>query len=356
MEDLAEAERSLLSYIQRKSFRDEVTSLQKSQPVKRSSRIYKLDPILQNGIIRVGGRLSKLAMPEKQKVADLPLICITPDLPPFTHTGVIKVKNGCSRVKRYGALFTCLSSRAVHLEMAYSLDTDSCISALRRVICRRGQVKEIVSDNGTNFVGTECELREAFAQLNLNKIQRSIHAEGIKWSFNPPYSSHHGGVWERLIRTVKKILYSITKEQTMDDEGLQTALCEVEANDRPITVLSDDPKDPEPLTPNHLRQMRGMPTLPPASIAAEDGNRSNTYQTSFGSAGHGSIPLMQERQKWNEVKGNLKPGNIMLIIDESSPRNSWPMGRITETFTDKDKDMYAASRSGHKSPLPSCVS
>ena len=140
------AEKSLLSYIQQHSFRDEVT-LQKGQSVKRSSRIYKLDPILQNGTLRVGGRLSKLAMPEetkhpailpilhtlqtkywiikanssarkincdcvlsrwrhgtamKQKMADLPLICVTPDMPPFTHTGLnyfhpIEIKSGRSK-------------------------------------------------------------------------------------------------------------------------------------------------------------------------------------------------------------------------------------------------------------------
>lgn len=136
----------------------------------------------------------------KQKMADLPLICVTPDLPPFTHTGLnyfgpIEIKSGCSKVKRYGALFTCLASRAVHLEMGYPLNADSCISALGRFIYRRGQVKEIVSNNATNFAGTECELLEALAHLNLNKIQHSIHAEGIKWMFNPTCGSHHGGVW-----------------------------------------------------------------------------------------------------------------------------------------------------------------
>lgn len=135
----------------------------------------------------------------KQKIADRPLIHITPDLLPFTHTGLdyfgpIEVKSGHSRVKRYGALFTCLASRVLHLEMAYSLEPDSCISALQRFICRRGQVKEIVSDNGTNFVSTEREPRKALDHLNLNKIQYSMHAEGIKWTFNPPYGSHHVSV------------------------------------------------------------------------------------------------------------------------------------------------------------------
>ncbi|KAK0142403.1 hypothetical protein N1851_019847 [Merluccius polli] len=158
--------------------------------------------------------------------------------------------------------------------MAYSMDTDSCISALRQFICRRGQVKEIVSDNGTHFIGTERELREALTHLNLSKIQHSIQAEGIKWTFSPPYGPQHGGVWERLIWIIKRILYSITREQTLDDESLQTALCEVEAimNDRPITVLSQDVKDPEPLTPNHLLQMKQIPTLPPGIF-----DKSDTY-------------------------------------------------------------------------------
>ena len=418
VEDIGKAEESLVSYVQQQSFRDELNSLQKNIPVKRNSRIYKLDPILQNGLLRVGGRLSKSAMPEEakhpailpkdnhmskillhhthalvghcgrnqmiaklrtkywiikansaarritrdcvlcrrwhgkaitQKMSDLPLHRITPDLPPFTNTGLdyfgpIEVKRGRSRVKRYGALFTCLASRAVHLEMAYSMDTDSCISVLRRFICRRGQVKEIVSDNGTNFVGTERELREALAHLNLNKIQHSIQADGIKWTFNPPYGSHHGGVWERLIRIIKKILYSITKEQTLDDESLQTALCEVEAimNDRPITILSEDAKDPEPLTPNHLLQMKRMPTLPPGLFDKGDLFARRRWKQIQYIADlfwkrwtREYLPLLQERQKWNEVKRNLKCGDIMLIIDESSPRNSWPMGRITEIFPDK---------------------
>lgn len=255
----------------------------------------------------------------KTKDGDLPLIRITPDLPPFTHTGLdyfgpIEVKRGRSKVKRYGALFTCLASRAV------------------------------VSDNGTNFIGTECELWEAFAHLNHDKIQHLIHAEGIKWTFNPPYGPHHGGVWERLIWIIKKVLYSVTKEQIMDDEGLQTALCEVEAvlNDRPITVLSEDAKDPEPLTPNHLLQMKGMPILQPELFEKGDIYcRRRWKQVQYisdlfwKSWAREYLRLMQERQKWNQIKENLKPGDIVVIIDESSPRNNWSMGHITDTFPDK---------------------
>jgi hypothetical protein len=84
----------------------------------------------------------------------------------------------------------------------------------------------------------------------------TLHQDGIEWEFNCPTASHHGGVWERVIRTVRQVLYGLMKEQTiqLDDEGLQTLFCEVEAviNGRLITMASDDPNEPEPLTPNHL--------------------------------------------------------------------------------------------------------
>ncbi|KAL0149469.1 hypothetical protein M9458_055257 [Cirrhinus mrigala] len=339
VEDLVLAEESLVRYVQQQSFQDEITLLNKGHAVKTSSRIYKLDPILDNGILRVGGRLSRMAMPEEfkhpailpseshlcrllmdhihkmsghcgrsqllaklhkrywitrgnvtvrkvirdclfcrrwhgsaleQKMADLPLNRITPDLPPFSHVGIdyfgpIEVKRGRAHVKRYRVIFTCFNSRAVHLEMAYSLNTDSCICALRRFMCRRGQVKEFISDNGTNFIGAERELREAFADIIQDKIQKAMLRENVKWTFNPPLGSHHGGVWEQIIRILKKILCSILRQQTLDDEGLQTALCEVEVilNDHPIITVSEDSKDPEALTLNHLLQLKGIPDLPP---------------------------------------------------------------------------------------------
>lgn len=94
---------------------------------------------------------------------------------PFANVGVdyfgpIVVKRGRSLCKCYGVIFTCLSSRAVHLEVANSLDTEACINALRRFMSRRGQVSHMRSDNGTNFVGAERELREALAGLNHSQV------------------------------------------------------------------------------------------------------------------------------------------------------------------------------------------
>lgn len=115
------------------------------------------------------------------------------------------MKRGRSSLKRYGVIFTRMSSQAVHLEVVYLLDTDSCINALRRFICCRGlQVSTMRSDNETNFVGAEKELKDVLASLDHNKVQRTMAQEEIKRVFNPPAASHYGGIWERIIRMMRK--------------------------------------------------------------------------------------------------------------------------------------------------------
>ena len=125
----------------------------------------------------------------EQKMADLPADCLTPDQPPFTSVGIdcfgpFQVRRGRSLVKRYGVIFTCLAKRSVHIEVAHSLDTDSFLMALRRFIARRGQVKEIRSDNGTNFTSGESELRESISAWNHTKIHEALLQKDIKWVFN----------------------------------------------------------------------------------------------------------------------------------------------------------------------------
>ena len=116
------------------------------------------------------------------------------------------------------------------------------------------------------------ELKEALRELNQGKTQKALLQEEIKWTFNPPHGAHDGGVWERLIQQVKRALYSVLKQQTLDDETLQTAMCEAEAilNDRPITPSSDDPNDIEAPTPNHILQLKGKPIMPPGLFRKED--------------------------------------------------------------------------------------
>ena len=236
-----------------------------------------------------------------------------------------------------------ITSRAVHIEVANSLDTDSCLNALRRFICRRGQVKRIRSDNGTNFVGAQRELKEALAKMNQQRIQGALLQKGIQWSFNPPGASHHGGVWERLIKSVRQVLHAVLKQQTLDDEGLRTLLCEVEAilNSRPITTVSNDPQDLEPLTPNHILLWNTKPILPPGVFDKNDLYvRRRWKQVQYMSDLFWKrwcqeyLPLMQERQKWCKRRRSFTPGDVVMIVDPCAPRGSWILGRVLEVMAD----------------------
>ena len=124
-------------------------------------------------------------------MADLPDSRLGYQQRPFTNTGVdyfgpMLVRYVRKTVKRYGVLFTCLTTRAVHLEIAFSLDTDSCLTAIRRMMGRRGKPANIWSDNGTNFVGAEKKLREAIKRLDGERIGDQLSDEGVQWHFNPP--------------------------------------------------------------------------------------------------------------------------------------------------------------------------
>ncbi|XP_056099696.1 uncharacterized protein LOC130078198 [Rhinichthys klamathensis goyatoka] len=415
--ELQSAEFFIILYCQQQRFKFEIEALSQNTRVSRQSSIYVLDPVLEDGLLRVGGRLHRSAMPEEskhpiilakeqhiseliikcfhqtlghsgrahtlsavrrkfwitkgnsavrriigqcsicrryngrllmQKMADLPAARILPDLPPFTNTGVdyfgpIEIKRGRTYCRRYGVIFTCLASRAIHLEVAATLDTDSCINALRRFISRRGQVKHLWSDNGTNFVGAERELKEALVKLDQDTINSFLAQVEINWTFNTPTASHFGGVWERMIRLVRRVLNSVLRQQTLDDDGLNTVLCEAEAilNDRPITKLSDDPNDLEPLTPNHLLLLRGKPSFPPGIFKPEDQYGRRRWKQIQYLADlfwkrwvREYLPLLQERQKWNGKMKNLAVGDVVAIMDPSAPRGSWPLGKVVEVFPD----------------------
>ena len=130
-----------------------------------------------------------------------------------------------TRAKRYLCLFTCLTTLAVHLEMSYSLDTDSFINAFTRMTSRRGTPTYVISDNGTNFVGAERELREFVEALDTDRItQETSKYHPIDWTFNPPSAPHFGGVFEALIKSAKKAIKAILGDADVTDEELHSAI------------------------------------------------------------------------------------------------------------------------------------
>ena len=143
-------------------------------------------------------------------MADLPIERLGYKQPPFSNTGVDYFGPFLEPIRRntekmWGFLFTCLITRAVHIEVVPSLDTSSCELGVERFIARRGTPTTIMSDNGTNFVGAQKELLACVESWN--KLPPSVFVQkGIKWKLNPPSAPHHGWSWERLVRSVKRVL------------------------------------------------------------------------------------------------------------------------------------------------------
>ena len=290
------------------------------------------------------------ARPMQPLMGELPKERLKPDLPAFYHIGVdcfgpFNVKRGRSQQKRYGVVYTCLTSRAIHLEMLFDLSTDSFINSFRRFIARRSTPGVVFSDNGTNFVGAVKELKEASADYNEQVVQTWLQQNEIKWKFNPPTASNFGGIWEREIRTIRKVLNGIMNSQVLhlNDEGLYTLFCEVECilNSRPLTPVSDDPDDLEALTPNHLLLFRSQPTFPPGLFCKEDVYaRRKWKQVQYLADQFWSrwkkeyVPLLQQRQKWFVENRNLQQGDLVLLTDQLYPRNLWSLGRIVDVIQD----------------------
>ncbi|XP_049881167.1 uncharacterized protein LOC126377477 [Pectinophora gossypiella] len=421
VEHLERAERALLQRAQRESFGAEIERIQAGRSIPKTSRLYKLDPELQDGILRVRGRIGAATVPEHMKrpiildgrhhltkllvlrehcaaghanrervtndlrqrywiihlrptvravehacalckvrramprapaTGNLPQARLEPFHRPFTNCGVdyfgpMMVKIGRRREKRWGALFTCLTTRAIHVELAASLSTDSALMALRRMAARRGWPRVIYSDNATNFRGADHELKAAYREW-APALQQEGMLHRTEWRFIPPGAPNQGGAWERMVRSVKAALGAVLKEKAPPEEVLQTLLTEVEfsVNARPLTHVSVDPNDPEALTPNHflLGGSMGLPTTGPCDEADR-----RAWRASQALADHfwqrwlkEYLPTLVPRGEPTNNDAGLKEGDIVVVVDPTLPRNVWPMGEVIRTFIGPDGGIRVA--------------
>ena len=129
-------------------------------------------------------------------MALLPAGRVTPSRGAFEHCGVdymgpLEIKQGRNCLSHYCCVFTCLASRAVHLEMAYDLSTDSFLMAFRRFLSVRGDTTRVMySDNGTNFVGANSQLQKCLKRIDQRRIVNELAPRGIEWRHAPPLASH----------------------------------------------------------------------------------------------------------------------------------------------------------------------
>ncbi|XP_026733916.1 uncharacterized protein LOC113498174 [Trichoplusia ni] len=265
---------------------------------------------------------------ERLQHHQFPFACTAVD-----YFGPMQVTIGRRVEKRWVALFTCLTTRAVHLELAPSLSASSMIMALRRMAARRGTPRTLFSDNGTNFVGANKELEAAALE------------KGIKWKFIPPGSPNMGGAWERLVRTVKTALAVVLNERSPPEEVLHTLMTEVEhiVNSRPLTPVSMDPNDAESLTPNHFLLGRSCGAMAPGEFEDTELVGKATWRTAQRLADHfwrrwvkEYLPLLMPRKIDGRTTVDPREGDVVLIVDAALPRNSWPRGEVIKVYPGPD--------------------
>jgi hypothetical protein len=211
----------------------------------------------------------------------------------FTNVGVdfcgpfyIKEKKyrNRTRLKAYVCVFVCLTIKAVHFELVSDLSSDGFIAALRRFAARRGLPSHIYSDNGTNFVGANNQLREMYALLNSEqhkeRICRFSNERRITWHFIPPMAPHFGGLWEATVKLFRHYFKRVVGDSLFTFEELNTFIAEVESiiNSRPITSLSSDPNDMLVFSPAHYLIGKPLTALPESDLSSVPLNKLSTWQ------------------------------------------------------------------------------
>ncbi|XP_059216147.1 uncharacterized protein LOC131994043 isoform X2 [Stomoxys calcitrans] len=291
------------------------------------------------------------AKPTQPQMAPVPVDRITPYVRPFSYTGLdyfgpVNVTIRRRKEKRWVALFTCLTIRAVHLEISTDLSSDACLLCIRNFINRRGVPVMIRSDNGTNFVGIAKELQGTSNFLDINdSFRSSMTALGFKWVYNTPNNPSEGGVWERLVQSVKKALYAMLKEHAPKLETLQALLMEAEnmVNARPLTHIPVSPDDSEPLTPNHF--ILGCPnsTHTPAPfeprlmcLRKQWRVLQNMKNGLWNQWVREYLPDLTRRTKWCLPSQPMKVGCLVFLCDGELSRSQWKRGRVIQLFHGKD--------------------
>ncbi|XP_062549816.1 uncharacterized protein LOC134214463 [Armigeres subalbatus] len=318
--------------------------------VRQSYHIVRLRTVVKQIAASCQWCKVKKASPKIPRMAPLPLARLSSFTRPFTYTGIdyfgpLLVKLGRSAVKRWICLFTCLTTRAVHVEVAHSLSTPSCVKCVRRFVCRRGAPAEIYTDNGTNFHGAERMLRAQLEKLHIDTAATFTNTN-TKWIFIPPSAPHMGGAWERMVRSIKSAMEAAySSDRKLDDEGLETLAIEAEGivNSRPLTYLPLDAAEGEALTPNHflLGSSKGVrqPTLPindPASAVKNSWSLIQHQLDIFWKRWiREYLPMLTKRMKWFGDFKSVAVGDQVLIVDETR-RNSWIRGRVKEVVMAQD--------------------
>ncbi|XP_059049889.1 uncharacterized protein LOC131855010 isoform X7 [Achroia grisella] len=321
-------------------------SLSELQRLELQSRFAKIDALyedfdnLQTEIESLDTSVAKVeeAYVARQQFEDL------------YHPLVARARSLLASVAPSEQIFECAVSggaasmqvKAVHLELVTDLTKESYMAALNRFVSRRGKPRNILSDNGTNFVGTSNELQRF---LHSSNVASDMVQEGIQFSFAPPYSPHFNGLAEAVVRSTKHHLKRLLKLTHLTYEEMSTCLTQIEAilNSRPLTPLSSDPCDYSALTPAHLLIGRPLTSIPHPQVADVNITRLDRYHRIEHIKQHfwrrfniEYVSMLQQKTKWSTSSGNLVLGTLVLIKDKLLPPLLWSLGRVVQVYPGSD--------------------
>lgn len=304
----------------------------------------------------------------KQIMSGLPEVRITP-APPFQNVGIdmagpyllkasdkinlnTRSKSNLPEIKGWIAVFVCLVTRAVHLEATEGMSTDDFLAAYQNFVSRRGNPEKVYSDNGTNFVGTNNELKEAVDQWKQEKIQHYANVTGTEWHFITPSAPHEGGIWEAAVKQMKHHLLRVMGTQKYSYKSITNLLTSVEAclNSRPLCALSDDPDDIEALSPAHFligRKLRlpihEMADKPPSTIRRLFKQRVFQINAFWKQWSNDYLHSLTQLPKWREMQKNIKVGQLVLIMSDNIAPTYWAMARVIEVHLGSDEKVRSVT-------------
>ena len=284
---------------------------------------------------------------------------------PFQNTGVdyagpltMKAYAGRCKImlKVYIAVFVCLCTKAIHVELVTDLTSKGFLAAFKRFVLRRGRCHKLYSDNGKNFVGAnrimQDELKSAEKTWK-SELEIKFSKLGTEWHFIPPASPNFGGLWEAGVKSLKSHLKKTIGTAIFTYEELSTILIQIEGvlNSRPLCKMSNNPNDYNYLTPGHF--LVGEAIVAPLEMAYNiDENKSyherwNHVQQCFQRFvklwKKDYLQNLQNRPKNQSEEINLKVDDLVMLTDDDMPPTLWPIVMVKEIHPGKDKKVRVAT-------------
>ena len=307
--------------------------------------------IVKSIISKCGHCKRKFKKMEQQIMSPLPIERLKPS-PAFLNVGVdyfgpYSIKGEVQqriRGKGYGVIFTCLFSRAVHVDLANDYSTSGFLLVLRRFVSIRGYPQKMFSDNGTNLVGASNELKQAIQGLDWEEIRNYGVHKGLEWVFSPGNAPWYNGATEALVKTVKRALNAVAGEHVFCYSELQTLLFEAAqlVNQRPIGLKPTQPNDGSYLSPNDLLLGRASPDVPQGPFKDRCSHKyrfdfvQRTVQCFWKRWTREIFPALVINPKWHVERRDVQKGDVVLIDDANEFRGKWTMGVIVETIPSLD--------------------